>query len=82
MPEKRLSDKDIAEIVKMRGLGFSQSEIALRLGVRQSAIQYQLAKINERAQREGIDDVFLALIIGAGLGIAAGLIIGKLLENK
>ena len=82
MTVKRLNDRDIAEIVKLRGLGFSQTDIADRLGVKQSAIQYQLARINERARTEGIEDVFLALIVGAGLGIAAGIILDKLLENK
>lgn len=82
MSERRLTNKDIAEIVKMRGLGYSQAEIAQQLGVSQSAVQYQLARINERAQREGNDDVFLALLVGAGLGIGAGLLFAKLLENK
>lgn len=82
MTVKRLNDRDIAEIVKLRGLGFSQTDIGNRLGVKQSAVQYQLARINERARNEGIEDVFLALIVGAGLGIAAGIILDKLLENK
>ena len=82
MAVKRLNNRDIADIVKLRGLGFSQTDIANRLGVKQSAIQYQLARINKRARNEGIEDVFLALIVGAGLGIAAGIILEKLLENK
>lgn len=59
-----LSGRDIGEIVMMRGLGYNQAEIAQRLGVSQSAIQYQLARINERARKEGDDDTFLALVIG------------------
>ncbi|MBU7027221.1 MAG: helix-turn-helix domain-containing protein [Theionarchaea archaeon] len=81
MIEKRLTPRDIAEIVKMRGLGYSQAEIAQQLGVSQSAIQYQLSKINERARNEGNDDTFLALIIGASLGIGVGLLFAKLLEK-
>lgn len=72
MNEKRLNSQDIAMIVKLRGLGYSQAEIANDLGVSQSAIQYQLANINQRARKEGNDDVFLALLIGAGLGVGAG----------
>lgn len=82
MAERRLTERDIAEIVKMRGLGYSQSEIAHQLGVSQGAVQYQLAKINGRAQREGIDNTFLALLIGAGLAVGAGLLLAKLLEES
>ena len=82
MSERRLTERDIAEIVKMRGLGYSQGEIAQQLSVSQSAVQYQLARINERAQSEGNDDVFLALLLGAGLGIGAGLLLAKLFEKK
>ena len=84
MSERRLTGRDIAEIVKMRGLGYNQAEIAQRLGVSQSAIQYQLARINERARKEGNEEnTFLALlIVGAGLGISAGLLLAKILEKK
>ena len=82
MSERRLTGRDIAEIVKMRGLGYNQAEIAQCLRVSQSAIQYQLARINERARKEGNDDTFLALLIGAGLGISAGLLLAKILEKK
>lgn len=82
MFERRLTERNIAEIVKMRGLGYSQAEIAQRLSVSQSAVQYQLARINERARNEGDDDTFLALLIGASLGIGAGLLLAKLLEKK
>ena len=78
----RLRERGIAEIVKLRGLGYSQIEIAKQLGVSQSAVQYQLAKINRRARLEGNDDVFLALLVGASLGISAGLFLAKLLDQK
>ena len=82
MSEGRLTERDIAEIVKMRGLGYGQAEIAHHLGVSQSAVQYQLAKINKRARQEGNDDVFLALLVGTGLGIGAILLLAKLFEKK
>jgi len=66
----------------MRGLGYSQSEIAKELNVSQSAIQYQLKRIKKRAQKEGEDDTLLALLVGAGLGISAGLLLAKLFEKK
>lgn len=82
MSDRRLTEREIAEIVKMRGLGYSQAEIAQEFGVSQSAIQYQLAKIKDRALKEGNDEVFTALVVGAGLGLGAGLILAKLLENN
>ncbi|MCZ7401209.1 MAG: helix-turn-helix domain-containing protein [Candidatus Methanoperedens sp.] len=81
MPERRLTEKEIAEIIKMRGLGYSQEDIAQRLGVSQSAIQYQLARINKRAKKEGDDDTFNAILVGAGL-IGAGILLAKLLESE
>lgn len=82
MKPQRLTPKEIAQIVKMRGLGYSQAEIAEELGVSQSAIQYQLQRIKKRAQKEGGDDTLIALLMGAGLGISAGFILAKLFEKK
>ena len=82
MSERRLTPQDLAQVVKLRGLGYSQAEIAEHLNVSQSAIQYQLTKINNRARNEGNDDTFLALVVGASLGIGAGLLLAKLLEKK
>ena len=82
MPEKRLSENDVAKIIQLRGLGYSQSEIACELGVSQSAIQYQLNRIKKRAQDQGDDETFWGLLVGAGIGLGAGLLIAKLLEKK
>ena len=82
MSQKRLTEKDILEIVKMRGLGYSQEDIGQRLGVRQSAVQYQLSRLNNRAETEGLDDVFLALIAGAVLGAAAALMLQQIFEKQ
>ena len=81
MSERRLTSRDIAEIVKMRGLGYKQSEIARCLGVSQAAIQYQLARINARARREGNDDVFLS-IMASDPNVGAGVLFLKLLERN
>ena len=77
-----LTGRDITEIVKMRGLGYNQTEIAQHLGVSQSAIQYQLARINERARKEGNDDTFLGLFVEAGGNIGAGLLLAKILVKE
>ena len=80
--EKRLSENDIAKIVQLRGLGYNQAEIAEELGVSQSAIQYQLNRIKKRAKDKGDDETFWTLLVGAGVGLGAGLLIAKLLEKK
>jgi len=69
-------------MVKMRGLGYSQSAIARHLRVSQSTVQYNLRKIRERAEDEGDDNTFAAVLIGAGIGIGVGFLLGKLLEKK
>lgn len=86
MPERRLKEQDIAEIIKLRGLGYRQAEIAEQLSVSQSAIQYQLTKVNARARRDGNDDTFVALLLGSGKGIGevlnAGLLLTRLIGKK
>jgi transcriptional regulator with XRE-family HTH domain len=64
-----LTETDIGEIVKLRGLGYSQKEIAERLGVSPATISYQLNRINEIAKRDGDDKTLLAFLFGAGLGL-------------
>ena len=58
----KLTKTDIATLVKMRGIGYSQSEIAKKLGVTQASIQYNLVRIKERAEKEGDDVLFWTLI--------------------
>lgn len=56
---RKLTLRQIATIVKLRGLGFSQKEIAERIGeITPSAISYQLKRIKGLAEKEGVDQVF------------------------
>ena len=55
---KRLTPVDLATMVKLRGLGFNQGEIAEELGVTASAISYQLRQIKTQALEHGIDKTF------------------------
>ena len=55
---KKLTPVDVATIVKLRGLGFQQKEIADKLGVTGSAVSYQLRQIRKQALAYGIDEVF------------------------
>jgi len=55
---KKLDQKDIATIVKLRGLGFQHKEIGEKLGVTGAAIGYQLSQIRKQALEHGIDKIF------------------------
>ena len=48
----------VAEMIKLRGLGFSQKEIADKTGVTPSAISYQLKRIKKLALKEGVNEVY------------------------
>ena len=67
---KTLSERDIGEIVKLRGLGYSQQEIADRLGVTAGTISYQLQRINKIAKADGDNSALVTFLLGAGLGLS------------
>ena len=75
-----LDPKQIAEMLKLRALGFSQLEIAEALKTSQQVIGYQLRKLKEQAKKKGADEVFNAALIGGLAGAAAGIGIVALLE--
>ena len=75
-----LDPRDIAELLKLRALGFSQAEIAEKLKTSQQVIAYQLRKLKEQANKKGTDEVFNAALIGGLAGAAAGIGIVALLE--
>ena len=75
-----LSPKDIAELLKMRALGFNQAEIAETLNTSQQVIAYQLKKLKDQARKQGTDEAFNAVLIGGLAGAAAGLSFFTILE--
>jgi len=75
-----LDPKQIAELLKMRALGFSQAEIANTLETSQQVIAYQLKKLKDKAKKNGTDEVFNAALIGGLAGAAAGIGIVALIE--
>jgi len=62
----KLKQGDLGRIVILRGLGYSQAEIAEKLGVTGAAIQYRLKQINKRAREEGNNQTFTKLVFGEG----------------
>ena len=75
-----LDPKQIAELLKMRALGFSQAEIADALNTSQQVIAYQLRKLKEKAKATNTDDVFNAALIGGLAGATAGIATFAILE--
>ena len=75
-----LNPKQLAELLKMRALGFSQAEIADALNTSQQVIAYQLKKLKDQAKSKGTDEVFNAALIGGLAGAAAGIGIVALIE--
>ncbi|MDA8623002.1 hypothetical protein N9L38_01890 [Candidatus Poseidoniales archaeon] len=75
-----LNPKQLAELLKMRALGFSQAEIADTLNTSQQVIAYQLKKLKDQAKSKGTDEVFNAALIGGLAGAAAGIGIVALIE--
>ena len=80
-----LTPNQIAELLKLRALGWSQAEIAERLGTSQQVVGYQLKNLKEKSMKLGTDQVFNAALIGGLAGAAAGISIAtilKLLEDR
>ena len=56
-------DDDTARIVMLRGLGYSQREIAQNLGLTQSKVWYRLNEVNEAARDRGDTAVFTSVLV-------------------
>lgn len=52
-----------AEIMKLRGLGYSHDEIAKRLKMKRGAVQYRLKQLRKRAEEKGINTVFFEQVV-------------------
>ena len=64
-----LSPQQIASILKLRGIGWSQKEIADTIGASQQVVAYHLKKMRDASRQKGADDVFNAALLG---GLAMG----------
>ena len=64
--------------MQMRALGYSQKEIAGRLGITQSAVSQRLSNIRDMAKQSNNDDhAFWELLLGLG----AVYLLAKVLEE-
>ena len=76
-----LSQDEIGTIVKLRGLGYTQQEIANSLGISKKTVQNHLSRIREQAKEadQGIDldDLFWGIVLGAGALALLGALLGN-----
>ena len=75
-----LTDEQLATLLKLRALGWSQTEIAEQLKVSQQTVAYNLKKLKEQSKRLGPDEVFNKAIFAGIAGAAAGVGLVALLE--
>lgn len=76
-----LNQNEIGTIVKLRGLGYTQQEIANHLGISKKTVQNHLSRIKEQAEEadQGIDldDLFWGIVLGAGAVALLGALLGN-----
>ena len=75
-----LTPEQVANMLKLRALGWSQAEIAEQLNVSQQTVAYNLKKLKEQSKRLGPDEVFNKAILAGLAGAAAGVGLVALLE--
>ena len=57
-----ITDKQKAKIMQLRALGYSQKEISKKTRLTHAQVNYNLQEINEQAQKEGDDVVFIKIL--------------------
>ena len=67
-----LTQAQIASLLKLRGIGWSQKEIAETLGTSQQVVAYHLKKLKEESKKKSPEDVFSAALLG-GMAVGAGI---------
>jgi len=71
MNNMALDPSQLARLLKLRAVGWSQKDIANMLGVSQQVVAYHLKKLREESKKKDPDEVFNSAILG-GLAIGAG----------
>ena len=64
-----LSPQQIASILKLRAIGWTQKDIADAIGASQQVVAYHLKKMREESKQTSADDVFSSALLG---GMAMG----------
>lgn len=65
-----LTHEEIRQIIQMRGLGYSQQDIANELGISRKTVENHLSRLREQAEKagedNGLDNLFWGILLGAG----------------
>jgi len=76
-----LSQDEIRQIIQMRGLGYTQQEIANHLGISRKTVENHLRRLKEQAQEaeqeNSLDDLFWGIVLGAGALALLSALMGK-----
>ena len=77
-----LDAKQLANLLKLRAIGWSQKDIAEAIGASQQVVAYQLKKLREQSMKEGVDDVFTAALLGGIAGAAGGFALAAMMFEQ
>lgn len=77
-----LNPKQLADLLKLRAIGWSQKDIADAIGASQQVVAYQLKKLREQSMKEGVDDVFTAALLGGIAGAAGGFALAAMMFEQ
>ena len=62
-----LNHEDIRQMVQMRGMGYTQQEIANELGISKKTVQVHLSRLKKQSKEtDDLDDLFWTILVGAG----------------
>jgi len=61
-----ISDYHLAQIVELRGLGYKHKEIAKKLGLKETQVNYWLGQVRKEAKEKGDDPTYVR-IMSAGI---------------
>ena len=77
-----LDAKQLADLLKLRAIGWSQKDIAEAIGISQQVVAYQLKKLKEASLKKGVDDVFSAALLGGLAGAAGGFALAAMMFDQ
>jgi len=77
-----LDAKQLADLLKLRAIGWSQKDIAEAIGISQQVVAYQLKKLKEASLKKGVDDVFSAALLGGLAGAASGFALAAMMFDQ
>lgn len=75
-----LNQYEIRQIIQMRGLGYTQQEIADQLSVSRKTVENHLRRLREQAEKseeDNFDDLFWGIVFGAGAIALLSILLGN-----